>query len=114
VSEQSSRPPRDGIRAINPGVKFRSAEDAGLDDGYLGVVEIRFSPVNEWTEINSAWEGRFLERFAPGAWRKTIKERGTQIKSLFQHGGDPMVGDKPLGPFRTLEENDGGGYAEVR
>jgi HK97 family phage prohead protease len=69
--------------------------------------------VNEWTEINSAWEGRFMERFAPGAWKKTIRENADRIKSLFQHGGDPQIGDKPLGPFRKLEENEGGGYAEV-
>jgi HK97 family phage prohead protease len=54
-----------------------------------------------------------MERFAPGAWRKTIKERADKIRALFQHGADPMIGDKPLGPFRKLEEDDGGGYAEV-
>jgi HK97 family phage prohead protease len=116
VSEQESRPPRDtAIRAINPGLEFRSAADVedDLGPGYLGLLRIRFSPVNEWTEINSAWEGRFLERFAPGAWKKTIKESADRIRSLFQHGQDPQIGDKPLGPFRTLEENDGGGYAEV-
>jgi HK97 family phage prohead protease len=113
VSEQSSRPPRDGIRAINPGLKFRSAEEAGLDDGYLGVVEIRFSPMNEWTEINSAWEGRFLERFASGSWKKTIRERADQIKALFQHGGDPQIGDKPLGPIHDLREDEDYGYGEV-
>jgi HK97 family phage prohead protease len=113
VSEQSSRPPREtAIRAM-PGLQYRSAEEAGLGPGYLGMVNIRFSPVNEWTEINSAWEGRFMERFAAGAWKKTIGERASQIKSLFQHGADPQVGDKPLGPFRKLEEDEGGGYAEV-
>jgi hypothetical protein len=40
-----------------------------------------------------------MERFAPGAWTKTIRERAAQIKALFQHGGDPQIGDKPLGPF---------------
>jgi HK97 family phage prohead protease len=115
VSEQTSPPRETLIRAVTPGLEFRAAGDAedDLGPGYLGLLRIRFSPVNEWTEINSAWEGRFMERFAPGAWRKTIKERGDKIRALFQHGADPMIGDKPLGPFRTLEENDGGGYAEV-
>jgi HK97 family phage prohead protease len=71
------------------------------------------SPVNEWTEINSAWEGRFMERFAPGAWAKTIRDNSSDIRSLFQHGMDPQVGDKPLGPIRTLEETDRGLEAEV-
>jgi HK97 family phage prohead protease len=55
-----------------------------------------------------------MERFAPNAWKKTIKERGDKIRSLFQHGRDPQIGDKPLGPFHRLEEDDQGGYAEVK
>jgi HK97 family phage prohead protease len=114
VSEHSSRPPRDTvIRAFAPGLEFRSA-DEDLGPGYLGMLRIRFSPVNEWTEINSSWEGRFMERFAPNAWRKTIKEQAHKIRALFQHGQDPQIGDKPLGPFHRLEEDDDGGYAEVK
>jgi HK97 family phage prohead protease len=74
---------------------------------------VLFSPVNEWTRISSMWEGDFMERFAPGAWRKTISEQRDRIRSLFQHGMDPQVGDKPLGPITLLEENDRGGYGEV-
>jgi phage head maturation protease len=36
-----------------------------------------------------------------------------RIKSLFQHGMDPQIGDKPLGPFRCSRRTTGGGYAEV-
>jgi HK97 family phage prohead protease len=117
VSEQSTRAPRETvIRAFTPGFEFRAAGDIEGDElgpGYLGLLRIRFSPVDEWTEINSAWEGRFLERFAPGAWRKTIKESAERVRALFQHGQDPQIGDKPLGPIRALEENESGGYGEV-
>jgi HK97 family phage prohead protease len=116
MSDQTS-PQRDTvIRAFTPPVEFRSSDDLNddLGQGYIGLLRIRFSPVNEWTEINSAWEGRFMERFAPGAWKKTIKERATKIRALFQHGQDPQIGDKPLGPFHRLEEDEGGGYAEVK
>jgi HK97 family phage prohead protease len=117
VSDMSS-PPREAIRAAFPAVEFRSADDlrdagVALQDGELGVLRILFSPVNEWTEINSKYEGRFMERFAPGAWAKTIRDSGPTIRALFQHGMDPQVGDKPLGPIRLLEENERGGYAEV-
>lgn len=54
-----------------------------------------------------------MERFAAGAWKKTIREQRDRIRSLFQHGMDPQVGDKPLGPITVLEENDAGGYGEV-
>jgi HK97 family phage prohead protease len=116
VSEQSSRPPRETAIRARTDIAFRAAGDVEDDLGseYLGLLKIRFSPVNEWTEINSAWEGHFMERFAPGAWKKTIRENADRIKALFQHGGDPQIGDKPLGPFRTLQEDEDGGYAEVK
>jgi HK97 family phage prohead protease len=116
MSEENSPRRETVIRALEPGVEFRSSDDLNdeLGPGYIGLLRIRFSPVNEWTEINSAWEGRFMERFAPGAWKKTIKERTAKIRALFQHGQDPQIGDKPLGPFHRLEEDENGGYAEVK
>jgi HK97 family phage prohead protease len=84
-----------------------------LEDGHLGLLRVLFSPVNEWTRITSMWEGDFMERFAAGAWKKTIREQRDRIRSLFQHGMDPQVGDKPLGPITRLEETDRGGYGEV-
>lgn len=72
-----------------------------------------FSKFNEWTEIDSWFEGRFLERIAPGAYKKTFRENRANIKSLFQHGHDPVIGDKPLGPIDDLREDDVGAYYEV-
>jgi HK97 family phage prohead protease len=115
VSEQSSRPPRATFIRARSDIEFRSAGTADdLGQGYLGLVKIRFSPVGEWTEVNSSWEGNFMERFAPGAWTKTIRERADKIKALFQHGRDPQIGDKPIGSFHRLEEDEHGGYAEVK
>ena len=39
-------------------------------------------------------------------------DRRDRIKLLFQHGNDPMVGDKPLGRPRILREDDHGLYVE--
>jgi HK97 family phage prohead protease len=113
MSDQT--PPRENlIRAVMPGVEFRDATEGDpLPDGVIGILRVLFSPVGEWTEINSAWEGNFLERFAEGAWKKTIRESGAKVRSLFQHGMDPQVGDKPLGPIRVLQEGADGGYGEV-
>jgi HK97 family phage prohead protease len=114
VSEQTSPPRETLVRAVRPGLEFRAAtEEDDLGEGYLGLLRVLFSPVNEWTEINSMWEGRFMERFAPGAWKKTIREQANRVRSLFQHGADPQVGDKPLGPIRNLVEGEQGGYGEV-
>jgi HK97 family phage prohead protease len=79
---------------------------AAADDG-ARTMEVRFSPYGEWYEINSFWEGQFLERTELGAFAKTINENLRNIKVLFNHGFDPQVGDKVLGPIRSLtEEND--------
>jgi phage head maturation protease len=43
-----------------------------------------------------------MERFAPGAFKKTVAENRDGMRVLFQHGRDPQIGDKPLGPIESL------------
>jgi HK97 family phage prohead protease len=54
---------------------------------------------NTWATIDSASEGRFVESFSPGAFDKSIRENGPQIRLLYAHGHDHAVGDRPLGPL---------------
>ena len=82
-------------------------------EGDSSVMVLRFSAFGAWYEINSFYEGRFLERVLPGAFTKTIAERGSRVKILFNHGMDFFVGDKILGVPETLEERADGAYAEV-
>jgi len=72
-----------------------------------------FAVFNTWTEIRSVFEGEFLERFSPGAFKKTFREQRGRIKVLFQHGRDPSVGDKVLGPVEQLAEDSVGARYEV-
>jgi len=67
---------------------------------------------NEWTEI-AGWEGNFLERVAPGAVDKTLRERRDRIKVLFNHGFDPQIGDKPLGKPQVMDSRDQGLWTET-
>lgn len=100
--------PRDNIiRAVMPGAELRTAEDG------TRTLAGHFSVFNEWTEINSVYEGRFMERVAPGAFSKTFQENGRNIKVLFDHGHDPSIGNKPLGPIRSLTEDERGAAYEV-
>jgi HK97 family phage prohead protease len=55
-----------------------------------------------------------MERIAPGAFAHRIANDRRRIKVLFQHGRDPQIGDKPLGPIRTLREDETGAFYEVR
>lgn len=70
-----------------------------------------FAVFDRWTEIDSMFEGHFLERIAPGAFKKTFSEGSP--RALFQHGADPQIGDKPLGAPSTLREDVTGAYYEV-
>jgi HK97 family phage prohead protease len=111
VSEQTSPPRENLIRAVMPGVELRDAGDEGDGNTLFG----HFARFNEWTEINSMWEGRFMERFAPGAFKKTIRETGDSgMRVLFQHGQDPQIGDKPIAAISDLREDDEGAYYEAR
>lgn len=101
------RPPRDDlVRAVPPGVEIRSSDDGGPT-----VMAGHFSVFNQWTRIDSSWEGRFLERIAPGAFTKAFRESTPKV--LFQHGKDPQIGDKPLGTIRSLTEDGNGAAYEV-
>lgn len=77
------------------------------------VMVLRFSAFGAWYEIDSRYEGRFRERVLPGAFAKTIAERGDRVKILFNHGMDFFVGDKILGVPSLLDERADGAYAEV-
>jgi hypothetical protein len=95
------------IRAFTPGPELR--EDAEEGRTLFG----HFAVFDRWTEINSAFEGNFLERIAPGAFRKTFRENRDRIKVLFQHGNDPQLGDKPIARIDQLHEDDEGAYYEA-
>jgi len=96
-------------RACMPGVELREA------DGDTGMPTMtgHFAVFNTPTEINSSREGRFMETLAPGAFTKSIRERASQVKVMFNHGRDPQIGEKPLGPIAELREDETGAYYEV-
>lgn len=96
--------------------ELRANESA---DGGMPTMDGHFSVFGNFYEINSAFEGRFLERIAPGSYKKTFaddasrKNAGQKIKVLLEHGHDPQVADKPLGVPRSLGEDDHGAAYSV-
>lgn len=95
------------------GAALRASYRADHDPGDSPTMTVAFSAFGVWYEIDSFFEGRFLERVAPGAFVKTINERGGQVKVLFNHGFEFDIGDKILGPISLLEERETGPYGEV-
>lgn len=98
------------VRAVAAPVRAKAPEGDGPGPR---VMDVRFSALNNWYEINSFWEGRFLERVAPGAFTKTIKENRANIRVLFNHGFDPQVGEKVLGSIADLREDADAAIGEV-
>lgn len=98
------------VRSLSEPVALRASADG--DDGrtLFGHLAV----FNQFTEINSLFEGRFLERIAPGAFERTIKANRDRVKVLYDHGKDQRLGNRPLGTIDDLREDKKGAYYEVR
>lgn len=101
------------LRTWRPGIEFRAEGDDGP-----GVLVGHFSVFDQWFEINSWFEGHFMERTVAGsfldtfaAWRSSSDPH--RIQCLLEHGYDPTVGDKPLGVNRMLAEDKIGAAYET-
>jgi len=99
----------DLFRGLVSGVELRADDDKGTGSYMFG----HFSVFDTWYEIDSWYEGQFIERTVKGAFRKTIKENRDALVSQFDHGYDFHVGDSPLGPIEELREEDFGPFYGV-
>lgn len=79
------------------------------DDGRVRVSGY-CSTVNDPYEVYEFGD-RFLESFAPGAFVDTFRE--DNIKLMFEHGHDALVGRRPMGRATKLEEDDYGARFEA-
>lgn len=100
MAERTS-PARDDLCRSAPFTLTR-ATDEGSDgltiEGYGAVF-------NSPTRINS-WEGDFEESIAPGAFKKSLRERVPRMQ--FDHGQHPLLGSLPLGRWTVAEEDERG------
>lgn len=122
AAREKGRPPRDNlVRAMRGGVAVRriapaveraedDAEPSANENG-MPTMFGHFSTFNDWYEVDSYFEGHFLERIALGAFKKTFREQTPIV--LYNHGYDGTCGDKPLGAPDVLREDDIGPYYEV-
>lgn len=108
------------VSVLPPAARADGEEDTGdgqapgaLNANGMPTMTVEFSRFDAWYEINSYWEGRFLERTVKGAFAKTIAERANQVKVFFNHGGDWQIDQKVLGVPSVLEERETSPYAEV-
>jgi HK97 family phage prohead protease len=105
----TTNPPRENlVRALGEAPEL-------VRDNPNGMPTLRghFAVWDTWTEIRSVFEGNFMEKFSATSMTKTLVEGRDRMRVLFQHGKDPQIGDKPLGPISRLEPDDTGSYYEV-
>lgn len=98
-------------------VRARYDDDAATlraksDEGSGRTLFGHFAVYDRWTEIDSWFEGRFMERIGSGAFDRTFRERGDKIRVLYDHGHDPSIGNKPLGAPDVLRSDKTGAYYE--
>jgi len=103
--------PAGRVRTMHP-----DGEDPGPDEDHPaeleGVLYGHFSVFDRWYEIDSMWEGHFLERVAPGAFAETFAN-DTQ-RCWFEHGYSAVLDRMSLGAVEVLTEDEIGAYYEVR
>jgi HK97 family phage prohead protease len=97
-----------------PTIELRSESQNGNDAASDGTTLFgHYTVWDTWYEVDSIYEGNFMETVARGATKKTTREGRDSMRALFQHGADPIAADKPLGPIDELHEDDVGAYYEV-
>ena len=92
------------VQRMVPFEVTRAGDDGLTLEGYAAVWD-------QPTMIDS-WEGRFVERIARGAFKKTISERTPVLQ--FDHGSHPLIGSIPLGTITSLREDDRGLFVRAR
>lgn len=86
-----------------------AAELRAVGDGTGRTLFGHFAVFDRFTEIDSWYEGQFLERVGDKAFNRTFKERGDKVRVLYDHGHDPSIGNKPLGAPDVLRVDKGVG-----
>lgn len=84
---------------------FELLRAEGDDEGDGLTIDGYGAVFNSVTHIDS-WEGSFDEVIAPGAFKKSLRER-TPIMQ-FDHGQHPLIGSLPLGRWDSIEEDSHG------
>lgn len=95
-----------------PQVRAEADEVEVEDPEREGVLFGHFSVFNRWYEIDSPWEGNFLERIAPGTFQETFAD--DVQRCWFEHGYSSTLDRHSLGSIETLREDGTGAYYEVR
>lgn len=96
--EREARPPTSELRRATP-FAIRATDDGEASDGLT--LDGYAAVFNRETIIDS-WEGRFKEKIAPGAMKKSFRENPPRVQ--FDHGHHPLIGSIPIGSVEDVRE----------
>lgn len=97
-SKRAARPPLESVREA-PFSLVRSEDDSEQNDGLT--LDGYGAVFNRETIIDS-YEGKFREKIAPGAMKRSFRESPPKVQ--FDHGRHPMIGSIPIASLRSISE----------
>lgn len=95
---EAPRPPLESVLREAP-FMVRDTSDTESGDGLT--LDGYGAVFNRETVIDS-WEGRFREKIAPGAMKRSFREAPPRIQ--FDHGRHPMIGSIPIARLERIAE----------
>jgi HK97 family phage prohead protease len=98
--QRAERPPLEGLRREAP-FQLRAAGDG--DEAGDGLTLDGYAAVFNRETIIDSWEGRFKEKIAPGAMKKSFRENPPKVQ--FDHGHHPLIGSIPIASVETIRED---------
>jgi len=101
------------LRAIFPDDELAEPMSLRSDDGAAPVMHGYLAVFDAPGKVDSAVEGRFIERISAGAFKKTIAERSKAIRVIYDHGRDSRFGRRPIAKLTDLHEDARGVYFEA-
>lgn len=97
--QRLAAPPREGVRRTSPFALRDTGPDGEAGDGLT--LDGYAAVFNRETVIDS-WEGRFREKIAPGAMKRSFRESPPRVQ--FDHGSHPLIGSIPIGSVESIRE----------
>lgn len=98
-TQRQAVPPKEAMRTAPFALRAASGDDDAPNDGLT--LDGYAAVFNRVTVIDS-WEGRFKEQVAPGAMKKSFRERKPVIQ--FDHGRHSLIGSIPIAHVVSVAE----------
>lgn len=105
------------LEAVTDIVRALAAPElVAAHDGSLGTLRGDMATFGDWASIRSTFEngGRpFVEQIARGSFAPAFERDRGRYQPLYDHGQDPSIARKPLGPVKAVGETARSAYYEV-